>query len=176
MQTQQKLRVIGVDPGPVPGVVVLVYVSGELSGVQAFQCMARSAADLVSRLIVDDGLLTLVQAETFVVGRRSARSSTARAGAVTRDLVGQIERVTTAPGRTFTVARYVSRSAAQVKPWATDARLKAVQVNGSNLLDQVGAVGRHARDAARHALFCAVKDGGIPDPLSKASTSKETAQ
>jgi hypothetical protein len=48
-----------------------------------------------------------------------------------------------------------------VKPWATDERLEA-----AGLLDLTKGM-RHARDAARHALFTAVKDGGVPDPLSK---------
>jgi hypothetical protein len=47
-----------------------------------------------------------------------------------------------------------------VKPWAVDKRLHA-----AGLLDMTAGM-RHARDAARHALFCAVKDYGLPDPLS----------
>jgi hypothetical protein len=47
-----------------------------------------------------------------------------------------------------------------VKPWATDERLAA-----AGLLDPTKGM-RHARDAARHALFCAVRDFGLPDPLS----------
>jgi hypothetical protein len=54
-----------------------------------------------------------------------------------------------------------ARSAADVKPWATDTRLQA-----AGLLDLTKGM-RHARDAARHALFCAVCDFGLTDPLSR---------
>jgi hypothetical protein len=47
-----------------------------------------------------------------------------------------------------------------VKPWATDTRLAA-----AGLMEPTTGM-RHARDAARHALFAAVKTYGLPDPLS----------
>lgn len=157
---------IGIDPGPVPGLVMLTR-RGHRFEVHVVQCSADVAPSMLWGLLdqcryVQGSAPAIVQIERFVVGRRAARSRSAHAGATTRDLVGRLERE--AEGQKN--VRVVLRSAAEVKPWATDSRLKAVQVNGSNLLDQVSAVGRHARDAARHALFCAVKDGGVPDPLS----------
>jgi hypothetical protein len=85
---------------------------------------------------------------------------------VTRDLIGTLQEVweehdSTAEGRRG--ARWFQRPAAHVKPWATDERLEA-----AGLLEATKGM-RHARDAARHALFAACKDGGIPDPLSKRS-------
>jgi hypothetical protein len=54
----------------------------------------------------------------------------------------------------------VTRTAALVKPWATDKRLVA-----AGLLDITRGL-PHARDGARHALFSAHHDSGAPDPLS----------
>lgn len=157
---------IGIDPGPVPGLVMLTK-RGRHHEVHVVQCNAEVAPSMLWALLdqcryVQGSAPAIVQIEEFVVRRRASRSSSAHAGAVTRDLVGRLEREAEQQDN----VKVVRRTAAQVKPWATDARLKAVQVNGTDLLDVVSHVGRHARDAARHALYCAVKDGGIPDPLS----------
>lgn len=151
------LRVLGCDPGPIPGVVVLDFAQGALRGTSVFQCSANAAPDLVNWLIRDTppSWRLLVQTERFVVGSRSARSSSAGAGQITRDLVNEIARV--CGGQ----APLVLRNAGSVKPWATDERL-----DRAGLLDATKGM-RHARDAARHALHCAVNHGGVPDPRSK---------
>jgi hypothetical protein len=153
--------VIGVDPGPVPGIVLLSCGAGRVEGVEAYQCTADSAAGLLERL-TPTAYPAIIQVEAFVVRRVSGKSG--HAGRVTRDLVGQLEHA--ASGWPNGHVTFVQQSAAQVKPWATDTRLKAVKVHGTDLLDLAGHVGRHARDAARHALYAAVKHGAIPDPLS----------
>lgn len=58
------------------------------------------------------------------------------------------------------------RPAAAVKPWATDKRLEAAGLMAptEKFTD--------ARDAARHALYCAVADLGLPDPLSRTAFAK----
>ncbi|MET0423635.1 MAG: hypothetical protein ABW046_07165 [Actinoplanes sp.] len=108
----------------------------------------------VLRMLADDDL-TAIALEQFVVGRRAARSSSPAAGAVTRSMVGVVTSWSSLPNLTLR-----QRSASEVKPWATDKRLHA-----AGLLDPTIGM-RHARDAARHALFCAVSDYGLPDPLS----------
>lgn len=162
------LYVIGIDPGPVPGIITLACSAGRVQGVSAFQCLAADAPILLGHLLDGiGGVFTLVAIEAFVV--RRAAGKTGRAGTVTRDLIGQFEREAGfRPG----AARTVQRSAAAVKPWATDKRLAAVKVQGTDLLDVVSHVGRHARDAARHAIYCAVHDVGIPDPLSRAANTQ----
>jgi hypothetical protein len=153
---------IGVDPGTVPGIVVLQIEDGYgvSLAAHALQCTAGIAAAVVDHLLTDavesaDGPAGVVlAAEKFVVGKASMRS--AGAGAVTRDLVGQLQRVATLHG-----VRYVERTASQVKPWATDDRLAHAR-----LLEPTKAM-RHSRDAARHALFAAVHDGALTDPLSR---------
>jgi hypothetical protein len=156
------LRVIGIDPGPIPGLVMLDLNDNHqgpgrwLGDVQVLQCSAGLLVELLRELLTAHRDPVLLQVERYVVGRRSARSSSAAAGATTRDMVGAI--CSTALG---TDARVLQRSAAAVKPWATDERLER-----AGLLEACKGM-RHARDAARHALFAACQDGHLPDPLSK---------
>lgn len=145
---------IGVDPGPTPGIAVLVVWGNGTVTSDVVQCTAPVAGTIVRGFIEAAQLPVTLAVERFVVGRASMRSSAA--GAITRDLVGQLQQI----AREGDVA-YVERSASEVKPWATDDRLAWVR-----LLEPTKGM-RHARDGARHALFAAVKDGGLPDPLSK---------
>lgn len=161
------LRVIGIDPGPIPGFVMLDYAAG-VATVDVVQCSWRTASTVLLALLEDRPVAVTVQIEQFVVGRRSSRSSTASAGAITRDLIGSLQTVwadhdATPNGRLG--GHWFVRNAAAVKPWATDARLDA-----AGLLEATKGM-RHARDAARHALYAAVHDGGMSDPLSKAARS-----
>lgn len=162
------VRVIGIDPGPIPGFVLLRFNRTPFGVAQVVQCTHNAAPKIFGALLdaIDD-TPTLVQIERFVVGRRSGRSSTAAAGEVTRDLIGALREVwsdrdSSPTGRLG--GRWLQRSASQVKPWATDLRLEA-----AGLIEATKGM-RHARDAARHALFAAVHDGGIPDPLGKEFT------
>lgn len=156
------LRVVGIDPGPVPGIVVLSYDEGRLRKAEAVQCSASLAAPVLAALLEGRHTATVVQIEAFVPGRNARKAG--GASAITRDLVGQLRQVweafdSSASGRLG--GHWFQRAAGEVKPWATDHRLDA-----AGLLDTTKGM-RHARDAARHALFCAVRDGGVPDPLSR---------
>lgn len=159
------VRVIGIDPGPVPGIVLLRFNRGPFGVAQVVQCTHNVAPTLFEAMLRTDPYTpTIVQIEKFVVGRRASRSSTAAAGEVTRDLIGALREVwadldSTPRGRLG--GRWLQRAAGQVKPWATDERLDA-----AGLLDATKGM-RHAKDAARHAIFAACHDGGITDPLSK---------
>ena len=157
-------HVIGIDPGPIPGIVHLALRAGGRNiDVDVIQCTDRTAplmlwALLDSARFVGGTAPAIVAIEKFVVGRASMRSG--RAGGVTRDLVGKLVReAEDQPSVTV-----LQRTASQVKPWATDTRLEA-----AGLLEATKGM-RHARDAARHALFCAVHDAGAPDPLSRKAT------
>jgi hypothetical protein len=153
------LHVIGVDPGPVPGFVMLDYTDGLLTGKDVVQCSAQVAPLIFGEIVRDlAGEFPIVGLERFVVRGRSGRSSTSKAGEQTRDLIGRLVQVTAGlvPDK-----NWHARAAGEVKPWATEERLEA-----AGLLDLTKGM-RHARDAARHALFTAVRDGGVPDPLSK---------
>lgn len=154
-------HVVGIDPGPVPGIASLLVEGGRLVEVAVAQCSAELIVDVLQAVLERHHVRTIVQVESFVVGKKSMRSGAA--GATTRDLVGQVIEVTTRFGRSRPdhAVHYAQRSASQVKPWSTDARLVAAGL-GSRCAGM-----RHARDAARHALWGAVHDGGLPDPLSK---------
>lgn len=150
------MYVIGLDPGPLPGIAWLRFDQG-----QALRCdllqVTPDALLPVLRSLTRQPLrgVAAIAVERFVVRHRAGRSSTPKAGDATRDMVGL---VTGWAGR-HGVALH-QRTAADVKPWATDERLAA-----AGLPDVPGM--RHARDAARHALFCAVADYALPDPLSR---------
>jgi hypothetical protein len=149
------MYVIGIDPGPIPGIVRLQLDDrGSLMDAQALQVTPDLIEPVLDLLAQDDQ--PVIAVERFVVGRRAGRSSTAAAGATTRNMIGVVE-----AWADRNSVRCIARAAADVKPWATDKRLDA-----AGLLDPVTTGMRHARDAARHALFCAVKDLGLPDPLS----------
>jgi hypothetical protein len=151
--------VLGVDPGPIPGVVALSITDGRLQAVQVFQVApAGYTLPLVGWLIdcAQPTARTVLAIERFVVGPRAARSSSPKAGQITRDLVGALQTVAELKG-----VEVVLRPAAAVMPWATDKRLEA-----ADLLDLTKGM-QHARAAARHALFAATADCGLPDPLSK---------
>lgn len=149
--------VLGADPGETTGLARL-----DLDGFREPKLIQVTDATLVLALL-DDLLGALLGAqapdevlfaiEQFVVGRRAGRSSTPKAGRTTRDLIGAMQLWALERG-----IRVVLRSASEVKPWATDIRLRAAG------LYLRGAP--HARDAARHAIYSAVCDCGFPDPLS----------
>lgn len=147
--------VIGVDPGPTPGIVVL----GPDSRPEVVQCSAGVAVALVDALVDQAPGTVLLAVEEFVVGPRAARSSSAGAGAVTRDLIGALAQL--ARDNEVVLVRY---RAADVKPWATDRRLAA-----AGLVEPTKGM-RHARDAARMALYASVRDAGFADPLSRGSS------
>lgn len=155
-------RVIGIDPGPTPGIVVIDSWPNGAQLVDVVQCSASVAGTVLVALLDTDVYddRAIVQIEDFVVGRSSMRSG--RAGAQTRELIGSLVQTCTELS-----AVAVLRTASQVKPWATDRRLQAAVMSGDTNLWLATAGMRHARDAARHALFCAVHDAGAPDPLSR---------
>jgi len=163
--TAPVVRVIGIDPGPVPGIVLL----DPTGVVHAVQCSHTVASVLFAALLDQQPATpTVVQIEKFVVGRRAGASSSAKAGEQTRELIGRLREVwetfdSSVNGRLG--GHWFERTASQVKPWATNERLAA-----AGLLAKTEGM-RHARDGARHAIYCAVHDAGLPDPLSKRKRS-----
>jgi len=154
-----RINVVGIDPGPMPGIVSLQFVHRRLEHVDVIQCNYELAPGILSQLLLAlnaHDFVSFVQVEQFVIGRRSARSSTPEAGQQTRDLVGALQQVCCE-----TNALVGLQNASCVKTWATDLRLQKAD------LWRATAGMRHARDAARHALFCASAEAGLPDPLSK---------
>ncbi len=151
---------VGVDPGPATGICIFDYSGGQLVG------RTLLTTDGGSAVVVLKGLLEAYYRdvpgkrvgalEKFVTGQSAG--SRGKAADVTRQLVMELAEVLQLYGY-----RAVIRSAADVKPWATDKRLIAAGVPG-------GMVSRtefrHAMDAARHCLFGAREAGIITDPLA----------
>lgn len=144
---------IGVDPGPTPGIVRIVTGGYEdaswVDSVQIVQCSANALHHVLSGL--DPNRVAQVQVERFVARGRATKEQSQ-----TRDQVAQLVQLYASTDHPVAV-----RNASEVKQWATDFRL-----------DRVGLIAatkgmRHARDAARHAMFAAVRARAIPDPLSR---------
>lgn len=157
--TPLRTYIVGVDPGRVTGIAGLSVFDGELTNHTLIQCshdvprwLARHLFDSVQPV---DRLVLAV--ERFVVRARAGRSNDAAAGEITRDLIGALATIGELHG-----AAVFLRSASDVKPWATDKRLATAGITAPPAM-------RHSLDAARHALFAAVHDCGLPDPLSTRS-------
>lgn len=152
--------VIGVDPGPTTGVTAFHISDGYLlPPPHVIQCDHGTAHLVVQALLLlrhPWEARVVLAVERFVVRGRAARSGTVAAGEITRNLIGALQATAHDHG-----ARVIQRAAGEVKPWATDARLTA-----AGLLTPTKGMG-HARDAARHALYAAVRDASLPDPLSR---------
>lgn len=151
--------VIGIDPGPTPGIVGLQLDNEEdgslnLWNVDVVQCSVGTTLAVLDGLDVVE--LEWLAIEAWAMGARSARSATPTAGRITRDLIERCR--AWADDRE---CQFIERRATDVKAWATDHRLSAAK-----LLDPTKGM-THARDAARHALYAAVKDCGLRDPLSR---------
>lgn len=148
-------RVIGVDPGPRPGVCALDLGPGEIRlPAMVFETEPTSLLPLLRCLIGPESDERVILAvEQWAIGpiSRAARS----AGVTTRTMIGEVATL----ADSYDGVTAVLRRAADVMPWATDKRLDAAGL----LAKCVGL--KDARAAARHALFSAVRDGGAPDPL-----------
>lgn len=159
--------IVGVDPGLTTGLFAL-----GLSASTSWQL--RTADPIAAQIHGSEGVIPFVETllarnyterlvaiEQFVLGTRATRSSSAHAGRVTRALITEVSRLANDLG-----VDVFTRSAAMVKPWATDKRLEA-----AGLLDHCTGMG-HARDAARHALYAAVHCGLMGDPLSTRAVAR----
>src|SRR5687767_7464578 len=155
--------IIGVDPGKTTGIALLAWhrwTSGN-GGVWDPPVLLQSSREGVLTVVealfrrtVDQGSDVALSVERFVSGPRSGKLATPAGATIARELIGEL----TSWAKSANVTVYL-RSAAEVKPWASDARLK-----------KVGAEHRgmpHALDSARHALFTGVRAYGFPDPLSR---------
>lgn len=147
--------IIGIDPGPIVGVCLLRTPPpagrpdawhAEIAQITPSGLWALIAGWLEAYRI------RAVAAETFVIGPRATRLNAPQASKAARDVLG---------GLTLAIpheVQRIERRAVDVKQWATDARL-----NAAGLLAPTKGM-RHARDGARHALYCACRDFGARVP------------
>jgi len=183
--------IIGVDPGSTTGLAVLALVDDRYQCLHVEQIAAGVFPDRLGVVVTDllatgqldaetqpalfgggtvvtgvaDGAL-LIATEAFVVRGRAARSRTHQGSEHARRINGWLESV----GKSNGGCRISTRSASQVKKWATDRRLAA-----AGILEQTRGMG-HARDAQRHALFAARMDLQWPDPLSVSYPKQSVTQ
>jgi hypothetical protein len=152
------IRILGIDPGGTTGFADLIGWPGYYH-VEPTQLRGRDTGDMdpvgAVKAMLGIRTYTVVAMERFVVSRRAGRSKTSGAGEQARNIIGAVTSLCQEAG-----VPVVLRSASQVKAWATDNRLEA-----AGLLAPTRGL-PHARDATRHALYAAVWDCGLPDPLS----------
>lgn len=168
-----RLRVIGIDPGPQPGLCLLRFgVSTPwwpVKDVRAIQCDPDTAVDVLHYLLDLDhkDTKTIVGCERFVRGNRSAKAAHPGAVSKTQRMAGVFHSTfmdwEDRPIHTPSVesSRWVLNNASRVKKWAKYERLEA-----AGLLDATKGM-THCRDAAKHAVFVACEYGMAPDPLSR---------
>ena len=147
--TPPEVAIVGIDPGPEPGVVVLWCSDGAV-------VHADTHADpwvTLRNLQWNSGmpeLLVWVAIEQTIVGRGTARKT--RAGSM--ETITQAEALRDAVRAHGLPLQFLP--ADRVKPIVTDARLRRFGVWG--MLST-----HHQRDAARHAVFMGVKYGALDD-------------
>lgn len=155
------LCVPGVDPGPTTGILIAVWHPGIRRAVlvRAFECNLAAAPPLLDMLLSACGAAARRGGiEQFRSGPRSQRLRGTRADD-TRTLADQLCALA------WERCPLTARPAALVKPWATDERL-----DRAGLLEPTAGL-RDARDAARHALYTAVHDCNLADPLSRKASA-----
>ena len=156
--------IVGIDPGPTTGVCGLRYsAAGQLIGGPVTVQCSINVAMVVLRAVINScsrnahGRIMPVRiaVENFVVGSRASRLTSPQGAKATRELIEAIR------GLADDDISVITRTAVQVKPWATDERISA-----AGLYQCTRGMG-HARDAGRHALFAACCDLRVPDPMAK---------
>jgi hypothetical protein len=150
------VRILGVDPGLTTGLATIVVDRGgdwrymRASGVQ----VEAGHTETRVRELLETHRYDMIATEWYQIGPRSGRTSGRRHQNRTVTLaqkVCDIARDLGVPWRTW--------RAIDVKPWATDGRLRAAGLWFRGL--------PHARDGARMAMFAAVREFGVADPLSR---------
>lgn len=160
------LIIVGVDPGPMPGIGVIIEDRLAPRETKYFLCDAESLMGLVSNLFrAYPQYGRILACERFVVGARSSKLGNPQAAQKVRDQVGALE--------SFAASQQIifrSRSASEVKPWASPARL----AKAGFLLPK--GCPTHVLDGIRHCVFAATADGKLPDPLSSRATTSSASR
>lgn len=141
--------ILGIDPGKTTGVAVLRLYNKQPALVP-YQVIYAKAFSTIKK-IAEAESVDVLAVERFILSNRVGKAAEARAAVDTMTLIAQLQQLQ---------PKLLLHSAAEVKAWATDRRLLA-----AGLLTETTSM-PHARDAARHAMFTAVKIGWMKDPLS----------
>lgn len=152
------IYVVGIDPGPVCGVVSLRISqdTGLFPYPDVIQCGWYTLPRVLDGLWDSYGSEMRLAVERFQPRRSSTRGNRTQDSRITQDAIGDATRWAKHVG----VFQHVY-GPAETKTWASDVRLGRIDLYSST----TGM--RHARDAARVALYCAVHHCGLRDPLSR---------
>jgi hypothetical protein len=154
----REVAVLGADPGPTTGLLLAAWdrESLELAECLALECTASMAPKLLA-LLLSTPYGRLVRAAGIEAFVARGRSQSLR-GVSTAAMNAVISELTVVLAGAGVPVR--ARPAGLVKPWATGRRLAVAGLAAptEKFTD--------ARDAARHALFTACEECGLPDPLS----------
>lgn len=162
------IHTIGIDPGPICGVVALddsgapplvAQIDGHHIGWLIDQLAGSPTAAVLAELGTALGIghynhaNPLICCEHFVSGPRAGRLGDVAAADLTRGIEAMLQMRYAEWPRSFVPN-------ATAKTWASNKRLDA-----AGLLKATDKMADHARSAARHALYGAVKTGRMRDPL-----------
>lgn len=137
------VSILGLDPGPTPGMVMLEVNTAQR--VKSVRVLTHTAVDVAIQQA------DWVAVERFIIGNATTRRT--RAGSM-----ATIAMTTDAYRLAMELGKQVQYlPAGTVKPWATDLKLRAW-----GLYEPTVGGGGHARDAARHALYMAVRGKLLP--------------
>lgn len=160
---------LGIDTGPTTG-IALLHLAGILAPdrlgdcAEVYQCNARQASWLLAMILGRHGINGAPARggiEAIVTGNGPAMKM--RAG---RQAIDQVEELSgIAAGFGVVLA---ARNAGTVKPWAERNDWKRLRAAG---LYDLACGMPHALSALGQALYCAVLDCGMRDPLSRAERS-----
>lgn len=146
-----EVAIVGIDPGPEPGVVVLWCSDGAVAHVTTYTDPWVALRDM-QRGPGLPPLAVWVAVERFIVGRGTIRKTRA----ASMETIAQAEQLR-ADARALT-PHVQFLPAAAVKPVVTDAKLTAYGITRLPT--------RHHRDAARHAVFMGLKHGALNPVLA----------
>ena len=139
------ITIIGIDPGPRPGIVQIAVQNKEIfAHYKHVGFTDETPGNEWAKVL---SLADEVALEEFIITPGTVRK-TRKGSHQTLDQIGLIKDACRALN-----IKLVTRSAGQVKPWATDRRLEDWGLS---------AYTGHHRDAARHALFHAVYSDRLP--------------
>ena len=152
------ISVIGCDPGPTTGISILDYYQGQLSVWTVLQVDGDSAQGVLEAILTrrqaalgDAVAKRYAQVEPFVTGQ-SAGTRGPKADYTRQEAFKLVELL-----QLWGYAVKL-RKAGDIKTWASDKRLRTAGVLRP-------PENRHGNDASRHALYTAVHDAYLPDPL-----------
>lgn len=158
MTKLEVISVIGVDPGETTGISFLDYIGIRLVGTMQVQVDSTSSVALLESVLkahYSDPEVVVQRwgaVEDFIPS--NSPGTKGESAAVTRYQTVVLAETLQLWG--YSVTR---RKKAEVSPWATDKVLKAAGL----MREPTGM--RHANDASRHALYRAVHDAHMPNPL-----------